>query len=99
MPRPTPQDHKPKRPKTAVDPGPFTFMGLDGEEYELPPAEALTAGLIRQNRHKDEVDMAFSILEALCEPEVLEALDALPVRDFNTIVLAWQTSINTSPGK
>lgn len=92
----TPQDHK--RPKAETVNEPFEFKH-DGEVYTLPPASAIKAGMLRRFRKLDDLDIAFSLIEELAEPDALAALDDMPLEEFNQTLSDWQESIGATPGK
>lgn len=90
----TPQDHKSKA-ETSTEP--FTF-DIAGEQHTLPPASAITAGMLRRFRKLEDLDAAFSILEEVAAEETLTALDALPLTEFNDILADWQKHIGIDAG-
>jgi hypothetical protein len=100
-----PQDQK--RPKAETANEPFEFKH-NGDVYYLPAALAITGGMIRRHRHRDDLDMAFSILEEIAETDeptqaAIDALDDMPaVGDeaaFNVTIRDWYRHIGITPGK
>ncbi|MET7741979.1 hypothetical protein [Streptomyces sp. NPDC005385] len=61
----------------------FTFEH-NGEElsFEKPFSEVRTPKFLRANRKLDELDMVFTILEAIAGDDVLEAIDEMGEEDF-----------------
>jgi hypothetical protein len=92
-----PQDHRPKNGSHAeASTEPFTF-DRDGQTFTLP--DTFKAGMLRRFRRLDELDMAFSILEEVCDEDTLAALDDMPVQEFNDLMERWQKTIGATPGK
>lgn len=98
--RKPPQDHKPK----ALKPG--EFVGVDGKTYALPDAtESMTLTTGRDLRDMvlgDEVDqvaIAFRVLERSdVDPDVLDALYALPASKTGEVISAWMPEANLPNG-
>lgn len=63
---------------------PFVFTGLDGEEYELPNINTLTGEQGKRFRQGDE-----SVLEEVADPEVVAAIDAMPLGVQSELSRAW----------
>jgi hypothetical protein len=91
-----PQDRK--RPAAESSREPFEFKH-DGELFTLPPQSAIKAGLLRKFRTQSDLDMSFSILEAIADPTALAALDDMALDEFNDTLSDWQSHIGASPGK
>jgi hypothetical protein len=67
---------------------------LNGKEYELPDFNNLPMGVIRKSRKfTNELDSAFSIIESVADgnADLLDALDKLPVSEFNKVLEGWTT--------
>lgn len=74
-----PSDHK------SSDEDRYTFTH-SGESFTARPyLEVLTPKWLRANRRRDEMDFAFTLLEALYEdnPKALDALDSMGWTKFN----------------
>lgn len=85
--RRTPQDRKPKATEGTAG-GLFSFTH-DGEEYTFPKpfTTVQTPGFLRANRRRDELDMAFTIIEVLADddPDILAVIDKMPLPEFNNL--------------
>jgi hypothetical protein len=69
---------------------------LNGKKYELPDFNNLPMGVIRKSRKfTNELDSAFSIIESVADgnSDLLDALDALPVTEFNKVLEGWTTGV------
>lgn len=51
---------------------------------------APTAGFIRKNRHKDEVEIMFLIIEQFADEQALETIDQLPITELKDFFAQWQ---------
>lgn len=85
--RAAPADRKPAREEQH-----FSFE-IDGETYTFPvPVSKVTSpGFIRRNRHRDELDLGFTVFETLAGDtdegkRCLEAIDDMSPAEFNTMV-------------
>lgn len=69
-----PQDHKTKH---------FTFEH-DGETYEFEKDFSVVRSprWLRANRRRDELDLAFTILEEIAGEDALEAIDDMDEAEF-----------------
>lgn len=76
---------------------PYTFTH-DGEEFALPLAKDITAGMLRRHRKESDLDFLFSILEETTAEDVLAALDKKPVDELNKVLTAWQKHIGLNAG-
>ena len=78
----TPQDRRPKPT------GKFSFVHK-GKTYTFPKpfAEVQNPKFLRANRHRDDLDMTFTIIEALADddPDLLAVVDSLSLADFNKL--------------
>jgi len=79
-----PQDRKPQ----VTNGGRFSFVHK-GQEYTFPkPWETVTAPkFLRANRRRDELDMAFTMIEVLADDdeEIIEAIDGMTLAEFNKL--------------
>ena len=69
---------------------------LNGKTYELPVFNDLPLGVIRKSRKfGNDLDAAFSIIENCAGEniELMDALDALPMSEFNKILEAWTSGV------
>lgn len=70
---------------------------LNGTSYELPDFTNLPMGVIRKSRKfTNELDAAFSIIESVAgnNNDLLDALDALPVSEFNKVLEGWTSGVS-----
>jgi hypothetical protein len=72
-----PQDHK----KPAGELYSFEYNG-DTYTFESAFAVIATPKWLRANRRRDELDLAFTIIEELAGDEALEAIDAMTQDEF-----------------
>ncbi|MDH2392312.1 hypothetical protein QCN29_26755 [Streptomyces sp. HNM0663] len=72
---------------------PFVFIGLDGDEYELPNVNTLTGEQARRFRQGDE-----SVLEEIADPDTMDAIDEMPVGVQAELSRAW-VEHGGQPGK
>jgi hypothetical protein len=81
-----PQDHKPKA--TQATNGLFSFTH-QGKQYTFPkPFSAVqNPKFLRQHRRRDELDLTFTIIEALADDddEILDAIDSMAIGEFNKL--------------
>ena len=65
----------------------YTFEH-DGKTYEFekPLDEVRKPGFIRANRRRDEIDLVFTILEAVAGEEVLDVVDNMTEDEFKVFV-------------
>ncbi|WP_166140847.1 hypothetical protein [Nocardioides ochotonae] len=75
----------------------FTFEH-DGETYtfERPLDVVRTPGWLRANRRRDELDLAFTILEAVAGDEALEVIDNMTPAQFEALATRLHEAINAS---
>lgn len=76
--RKQPQDRKPKQGGVSEDPGDFVFASEKGETVTITREEIdaiLTPGFIRRNRHVDDGEVSFRLVESLDREDVLEIID------------------------
>jgi hypothetical protein len=69
---------------------------LDGKAFELPDFNDLPLGVIRKSRKfGNDLDAAFSIIENCAgeNMELMDALDALPMSEFNKILESWTKGV------
>jgi hypothetical protein len=92
-----PQDHRRPAAETAAEP--FTFTDAAGTVHTLPGQDAITAGLLRRYRKLPDLDMSFSILEEIADPDALTALDAMDIPTFNRTLTEWQEHLGAPLGK
>lgn len=63
---------------------PFPFIGMDGETYQLPNAATLTGAQAHRMQAGDD-----DVLEEIADPDVYEALMAMPVKLSGPLAQAW----------
>lgn len=89
-----PQDHLPKTAEPI-----FGFTGVDGQEHYLPEFSVENAGLtggdLRKNRN-DEQELVFLVLEKLVPDDAMAALDALPLKRYEEVLVKWQEASGVS---
>lgn len=73
----------------------FTFIALDGEEYELPNPMWLETGVVRRMNEAmiGGNDEALAQILALVSPSAAEAIDKLPVLVTAQLIQEWQTVV------
>lgn len=78
-----PTDRQPKS-------GLFHWTASNGLKVELPSASTLDAGVLRENRNKEDLDFAFSVLEAAVSSKAqLATIDKIPATDLMSFFRAW----------
>lgn len=89
-----PQDHKSGKNKN------FTFTH-DGKTYEFEKSFDVvrTPGWLRANRRRDELDLAFTILEELAGEEALEAIDKMTEDEFVALSKRMNKEMTASLGE
>ena len=81
-----PEDHK-KKDDDADLGGPFEFEH-DGQTYETARIDSVvTPGFVRRHRSDTDIDVAYTMIEELCDAETLAVIDGMPFAD-NAKVLA-----------
>lgn len=95
-----PADHK-----TAREEQHFSF-DADGKTYTFPePVSKVTApGFIRRNRHRDELDLGFTVFETLAGDSdegaaCLEAIDTMTPDEFTEMVDAFWNFADVPKGE
>lgn len=82
-----PEDHKKKQDGDADLGGPLTFEH-DGKTYETARIDSVvTPGFVRRHRSDADVDVAYTVIEELCDADALEAIDGMSFAD-NAKILA-----------
>ena len=63
----------------------YTFeFGGDSYTFEKPFSVVRAPGFLRANRRRDELDLAFTILEEIAGDEVLAAVDLMTDEEFRS---------------
>lgn len=70
----TPMDHQPSQEEKAEQLYTFTYQGTT-YTFEKPFSVVQTPRWLRANRRRDELDLAFTILEEVAGEDVLEVVD------------------------
>ena len=66
----------------------FHFTGIDGNDYTLP--KKISAGAFRKVRKAaNEMDMFFDLIEEIASPEAQNALDAMDLSEFASVLKDW----------
>jgi hypothetical protein len=63
---------------------PFPFIGMDGQQYEMPSINVLTGEQMNRLKGGDE-----SVLAEVADPEVLAAIEAMPLAAQMQLAQAW----------
>ena len=81
-----PEDRKSKAEDVDLG-GPFEFEH-DGQTYETKRIDSVvTPGFVRRHRSDTDVDVAYTVIEELCDAETLAVIDGMSFAD-NAKVLA-----------
>lgn len=72
-----PQDYR--RPAPSDDDFRFTH---EGQEYRIPPASTVKIGKARQWADLPESTQILKLLEHICEPETMAAIDDMTGKEF-----------------
>lgn len=91
-----PKDRKRSKDELAV----FEFEHR-GESYRFEGSfKHLTKpGFIRKNRHKDEVDVLFTLLEDIAGDEALDAIDDMEPNEFEEFTKSLNAAIEEYQGE
>lgn len=75
----------------------FTF-DHDGETYtfERPFSVVRSPRWLRANRRRDELDLAFTILEEIAGDDALAAIDAMTEDEFKDLVVRLMAELNAT---
>lgn len=86
-----PQDHKPAKGKLLTI---ETAAGdVNIKKFDV------SAGFLRKNRHKEEVDLMFLIIEEVADEEALETIDQLSMKELKTFFKDWQEASGVELGE
>lgn len=86
-----PQDHRSAETFTHHSPaGPITVPKFK---------KALNAGFLRRNRHLDEQDLMFTLLESICDEQALATLDELSLEDLEPFFEQWRKDSGVGLGE
>ena len=90
-----PADRKPKAGEP--EPDQFSFEH-DGTTHTFAPTlGVLTPGFVR--RHRDnEADAVYTLIEALADPDALDALDTMSFKDNAAVMVAFRSHIDAVMG-
>lgn len=77
-----PADHKPAKNSIVTVETPAGAVNI--KKFDVK------AGFLRKNRHKDEVDIMFLIIEEVATDEALEIIDQLSMEDLKNFFKDWQ---------
>lgn len=86
-----PQDHKPSKGKL------LTIETAAGDVH-IKKFD-VSAGFLRKNRHKEELDLMFLIIEEVASEEALETIDQLRMEDLKTFFKEWQEASGVELGE
>lgn len=73
----------------------FEFKG-ETYTFERPFSVVRAPRWLRANRRRDELDLAFSIIEEIAGDEVLEVVDSMDESDFELFAVALKGALNAS---
>lgn len=68
----------------------FHWTSPNGVEIVLPHLSKIKSGLLRRFRKLEEIDMVFSIIEEIADPETLAAIDDLEQGELEKFMADWQ---------
>lgn len=90
-----PQDRK----KSKADLEYFSFE-YDGETYAFEGSLSILTkpGFVRKNRHKDEMDILFTLLEEIAGDEALAVIDDMETKEFETFATQFNKAIEEYQG-
>lgn len=72
-----PQDRKPRAKKAEPVADAFSF-DHNGETYTLAPtADHVTPGFVRRNRHEDEANVTYLLIEEMADDDTLDVIDSM----------------------
>lgn len=86
-----PQDHKPSKGKLLTIDTPAGDVHI--KKFDV------SAGFLRKNRHKEEVDLMFLIIEEVADEEALETIDQLSMDGLKTFFKDWQEASGVELGE
>lgn len=86
-----PQDHRSAESFTYQSPaGPITVPKFK---------KAMNVGFLRKNRHLEEQDLMFTLLEGILDQRGLDTLDALDIGDLEAFFKQWRDDSGVGLGE
>lgn len=67
----------------------FSWPSPAGDDVNVPPFDSIESGVFRKARHLNEMDMIFTLIEAVADEDALAVLDKLPAADLGSFFSAW----------
>lgn len=67
----------------------FHYTTATGAEITLPRQDQLPVGVIRKARKLNEDEQVWVFIEAVADEASLEAIDALPLAEFQEFITEW----------
>ena len=78
----------------------FHYTFEDGKKVTLPKFEAvMTVGFARKNRHEDQEELGWMVLEKAADEKALEVIDEKPLSEFQDLMQAWQKDASVTVGE
>jgi hypothetical protein len=94
-----PQDRLPKDADKTGTEAPFHFDHA-GQSFELrPPAEVMTGGFIRKNRHLSTQNQFWLLVEALADEKALAAVDSMNASELKEFQTAFYKHLEVPLGE
>ena len=76
----------------------FSHRGVD-HEFQRPISAVLTPGFVRANRRRSEIDLLFTIIEAVAGDAALAAIDEMTPEEFHALGTRLNKEMGATPGE
>lgn len=78
----------------------FHYTFPDKGKVTLPKFNAImTVGFARKNRHIEQSELGWQILEKAADDKALEVIDEQPLSEFEKFMTAWQEDSSVTVGE
>lgn len=78
----------------------FHYTFEDGKKVTLPKFESvMTVGFARKNRHLEQEELGWQILEKAADEKALAVIDDIPLSEFQNLMQAWQEDSSVTVGE
>ena len=78
----------------------FHYEFEDGKKITLPKFESImTVGFARKNRHIEQEELGWMVLEKAADDKALAVIDERPLSEFQDLMKAWQEDSSVTVGE
>jgi len=78
----------------------FHFTFDNGKKITLPKFDSvMTVGFARKNRHLEQDEIGWQVLEKAADDKALDVIDEMPLSAFQDLMKAWQEDSSVTVGE